>query len=311
MNVHKLAKLAPAGRLQMVRRLVAGDSVARVAAAVGLSGTAVRRWWRRYQTEGVAGLVDRSSRPRHSPRRLARAVRRQIVRGRQQGQSSLQLATALGLPLSTVVVTQRRAGYARLPRPPRPPIVRYERARPGELLHVDTKRLGRIGRVGHRIHGDRRARVRGIGWEVLHVAIDDASRVAYSEVLGDETGETVTAFVARAIAWFAAREVVVERVMTDNAKSYGSRWFQRLLARLAIRHRRTRPYTPRTNGKAERFIQTLLREWAYVRPYGNSARRRMALPEYLRYYNRERPHTSLGFQTPLARLKALGEQRPC
>jgi len=294
----------------MVQRLAAGEPVATVAAGVGLSGTAVRRWWRRYQAEGVAGLEDRSSRPHRSPQRLARALRRQIVRGRQRGQSSLQIAQALTLPLSTVVVTQRRAGWARLPRPPRPPIIRYERARPGELLHVDTKRLGRIGRVGHRMHGDRRRRTRGLGWEALHVAIDDATRVAYSEVLEDEGGETVTAFVARAVAWFAARDVCVERVMTDNAKSYGSHWFQRLVARLALRHVRTRPYTPRTNGKAERFIQTLLREWAYVRAYGTSARRRMALPAYLRYYNTKRRHTALGFQPPAARLAALSEQRP-
>jgi transposase InsO family protein len=294
----------------MVQRVAAGVPVRVVAAETGLSGRTVRRWYARYQAEGPAGLLDRSSRPHRSPGQLRRSLRRQIVRRRQRGQSSLTIAQALGLPLSTVVVTQRRAGWARLPRPPRPPIVRYERARPGELVHVDTKRLGRIARVGHRIHGDRRIRVRGIGWEVLHVAIDDATRLAYAEVREDEAGATVAGFVARAMTWFAAHDVHVERVMTDNAKAYLGHWFQRVVERLALRHLRTRPYTPRTNGKAERFIQTLLREWAYVRAYGTSARRRLALPRYLHYYNTQRRHTALGYQPPAARMAALSEQRP-
>ncbi|MEZ4456804.1 MAG: IS481 family transposase [Gemmatimonadales bacterium] len=305
MNVHKLAKTTPLGRQAMIGRLESGEGAAAVAASLGLSRTAVYRWWRRYRAEGVAGLQDRSSRPRRSPRRLPRARRRQIVRARRQGQSSLQIAAALGLPVSTVVVTQRRAGWARLPRPPRPPVVRYERARPGELLHVDTKKLGRIGRIGHRIHGDRRTRVRGIGWEVLHVAIDDATRVAYAELLADETAAACEAFLTRAVAWLAGQGIVVERVMTDNGSGYVATRFRRLLERLTLRHLRTRPYTPRTNGKAERFIQTLLREWAYRRPYRSSRWRRAALAPYLRYYNAQRGHTALGFHPPLARLAAL------
>jgi transposase InsO family protein len=304
-NVHKLAKVTPTGRRGMIRRLVQGEPVARVAAGFGLSRTTVYRWWRRYQAEGLAGLEERSSRPRRSPRRLPRYRRRQILRARQRGWSSLQIAADLGLPLSTVVVTQRRAGWARLPRPPRPPVVRYERARPGELLHVDTKKLGRIGRIGHRIHGDRRTRVRGIGSEVLHVAIDDATRVAYAEVLGDETAATCAAFLTRAVAWYARQGIVIERVMTDNGSGYVATQFRRLLERLVVRHLRTRPYTPRTNGKAERFIQTLLREWAYRRPYRSSRWRLAALGPYLRYYNAERRHTALGFHPPLARLAAL------
>jgi transposase InsO family protein len=205
-----------------------------------------------------------------------------------------------------VVTEQRRQGLARLPRlQPPVPVVRYERARPGELLHIDTKKLGRIGRIGHRIHGDPSRRVKGIGWEILHAAIDDASRVAYSEVLADELATTAVGFLERARAWYAARGIRIESVMTDNGSAYRSRVWRTTLRTAGLRHLTTRPYTPRTNGKVERFIQTLLREWAYVRPYPRSWLRTRALRPYLRYYNLERPHTALGYRPPLARLASV------
>jgi transposase InsO family protein len=240
------------------------------------------------------------------PQRLPRAQRRQIGRLRRQRWSSLSIAFELKLPISTVVTEQRRQGLARLPslQPPAP-VVRYQRERPGELLHLDTKKLGRIGRVGHRIHGDRTRRVKGIGWEILYAAIDDATRVAYSEVLGDELGTTAVAFLERARAWYAAQGIEIESVMTDNGSAYRSRLWRATLTAAGLRHLTTRPYTPRTNGKVERFIQTLLREWAYVRPYARSWLRTRALRPYLRFYNLERPHTALGYRPPLARLASV------
>ena len=247
------------------------------------------------------------------PQRLARHLRRQIGRLRRARWSSLRIAEALRVPIATVVLEQRRQGLAHLPRlAPPTPVVRYERQWPGELVHVDAKRLGRIGCVGHRIHGDRTRRVRRIGWETLYVAIDDATRLTYGEVRPEahETGDGAAAFLARACAWFAARGIRVERVMTDNGKGFCSRHVRALLDRHGIRHVRTRPYTPRTNGKAERMIQTLLREWAYAHTYSLSRVRTAALRPYLRYYNLERRHSALDHTTPAARLCALSEQRP-
>ena len=306
MNDHKHARLTPTGRLGMIRRLAAGEPVARVAVGVGLSTTSVRRWWRRYQAEGVVGLENRSSRPHRSPRRLPRSRRRQIQRLRRQRWSSLRIAEVLRLPLATVVQTQRRLGLARLSvLDPKPPVRRYERRVPGALVHLDIKKLGRIGRVGHRIHGDRRRRVRGIGWEYLHIAIDDATRLAYAALFPDETAVSTTAFLAQATAWFARQGVRIRALMTDNGSGYHAGIFQAHRRQLRQRHLWTRPYTPRTNGKAERFIRTCLERWAYAAAYGSSRRRAEALPEFLRYYNRERPHTALGFKTPAQRLGEL------
>ena len=305
MNVHKNAKLTPAGRVRLVERLLSGESRRSVAQQTQQSERTVRKWWDRWMA-GDRELADRSSRPRRMPRRLKRVVRRQIGKLRRQRRSSLSIAYELGVPVSTVVTEQRRQGVARLPslQPPAP-VVRYQRERPGELLHLDTKKLGRIGCIGHRIHGDRRRSVKGIGWEVLYAAIDDASRVAYSEVLGDELGTTAVGFLARARAWYAARGIQIESVMTDNGSAYRSHVWRLALSAAGLRHLRTRPYTPRTNGKVERFIQTLLREWAYVRPYPRSWVRTRALRPYLRYYNLERPHTALGYRPPLARLASV------
>ena len=310
--MHKNAKSTPAGRVQAVRRVLNGEPLAVVARGVGMVPRRLREWVRRWEA-GDRVLADRSSRPHRSPQRLRRPVRRQIARLRRARWSSVRIAEAVGLPVPTVVVEQRRLGLNRLPRlAPPVPVVRYERQWPGELVHVDAKKLGRIGRVGHRVHGDRRARVRGIGWETLYVAIDDATRLTYAEVRPEaqETGAGAAAFLAHALAWFAGRDIRVERVMTDNGSGFCARPVRALLGRHGIRHVRTRPYTPRTNGKAERVIQTLLREWAYAHPYAHSCWRSAALRPYLRYYNLERRHSALGYIVPAERLRVLSEQRP-
>jgi len=215
------------------------------------------------------------------------------------------------MAFSTVGAVCRRNGVGRLrDLEPRPPVVRYERDNAGELIHLDIKKLARIERVGHRIHGDRSRSVEGAGWEYLHVCIDDASRVSYAEVLPNERGVTCTAFLERAVAWFEARGVRIERVMTDNGSGYVSKVFRRLIRRLGARHIRTRPYTPRTNGKAERFIQTCKREWAYARPYRNSPARTAALSVFLCYYNCHRPHWGIGRITPQIRLTQLVNNVP-
>ncbi len=209
------------------------------------------------------------------------------------------------MPLATVGLVLRRLGLGRRAAlDPKPPVIRYERERPGELLHLDTKKLGRIDGIGHRITGDRtgQSTKRGTGWEALHVAGDDASRLAYTEILPDERKESATAFLARALAWFASLGVTVERVMTDNGSAYTSHLFRSALASHAIRHKRTRPYTPRTNGKAERFIQTTLREWLSASPYASSRERTAAMTPWLCDYNSRRPHAALGGQPPISRI---------
>ena len=307
MNVHKNAKLTPAGRAGLVRRvLFEGQSVRGVSRSLGVSPATVRKWVRRYETGGWKALEDRSSRPKRSPRRLPSRTVRRIEQLRRRRWASLRIAEELALAVSTVGLWLRRLGLGRLRNvEPKPVVVRYEKKRPGELLHLDTKKLGRIQGIGHRIHGDRRKRSRGVGWEFLHVCVDDATRVAYAELLADERETTATGFVERAIAWFRAQDVFVERVMTDNGSCYRSRRFRRALEAVGARHLLTRPYRPQTNGKAERFIQTAKREWAYARAYRTSAIRAMALPGFLNRYNRQRPHRGLANRTPLSRLEEL------
>lgn len=307
MNSHKNARLTLAGRVNLVRRIAHGESVPEVAAALAVSERTVQKWVQRYRREGEAGLADRSSRPRCSPRALSRTKRRQIQKLRRQRRSSLYIAHALTIPIATVVLTLRRLGLNRLPRPEPPrPIVRYERARPGELLHLDIKKLGRIGRVGHRIHGDPSRKSRGVGWEFLHVAIDDCTRLTYAELRPDERQVTAAQFLLRAAAWFQRHGVAaIQRVMTDNGSCYRSYVFRDAVTALGARQLFTRPYTPRTNGKVERMIQTLLREWAYATAYGTSLRRSLALRPYLAYYNSARPHTALGYRSPQQRLESV------
>jgi transposase InsO family protein len=312
-NTHKNARLTPVGRAVLVRRVLEEKEPApEVARGMGVSERTVWKWVARFRVEGAAGLVDRSSRPRRSPRALSRARRRQILKLRRQRRSSLYIAQQLQLPLSTVVLVQRRLGLNRLRRLEPPlPVVRYERARAGELLHLDVKKLGRIGASGTRgrlVTGQRRQGYRqaGLGWEFLHVAIDDYSRVSYAELLPDEQQASATAFLGRAAAWFRHHGVGrIERVMTDNGSAYISHAFAAAVRALGAHHLRTRPYTPRTNGKAERLIQTLLREWAYVRPYRSSALRSLALRPYLTYYNTQRSHTALSLQPPVSRLSSV------
>jgi transposase-like protein len=240
--MQKLARLTPMGRLRMVRRLETGERLGEVAAAIDLSTTSVRRWWRRYQQDGIRGLTDRSSRPHRSPRALPRAQRRQITRRRQWGWSSRRIARDLQLPLPTVVHVQRRLGLARIPRPAPPPVQRYERVTPGELVHLDIKKRGRFRRVGHRIHGDHGRRSRGSGSEYLPIAIDDRTRLACAALFPDETAASATAFLAVAHRWFAARGVRVHGLLTDNGSAYRGRIFGALCGQLGLRHHRTRPY---------------------------------------------------------------------
>lgn len=306
MNIHKNARTTPRSRAQIVQRILsAGERPRAVAAAVGVSERTVRKWLARYRTGAEVGLVDRSCRPRRSPRATPRLLVSWVETLRRQRWTGAQIAGALQLSASTVARVVRRQGLARLRQlEPPVPIQRYEWAHPGDLLHVDIKKLGRIGRVGHRITGDRRARVRGIGWEFVHVAIDDASRLAYVEVLGDEGGLTTTKFLWRALAWFRRQGVRVRRVLSDNGSGYRWGGFARLCRSAGVRHLRIRPYTPRTNGKAERFIQTLLREWAYRRAYPSSQQRTEALPAWLYFYNWERGHGALRGRPPISRLVA-------
>jgi transposase InsO family protein len=307
MRLHGNAKMTPMARALLVRRIDdEGWSVTEAAEAAGVSPRTAYKWRARWRAEGADGLHDRACAPHHQPRRTPGRREAAIRRLRQQRWPQHAIARRLQMARSTVGAVARRQGLGRLPPLQAPtPVVRYQRAQAGELLHIDIKALGRIGQIGHRIHGDQRRRSRGIGWEQVHVCVDDATRLAYVEVLPTATAADAVGFVRRAVRWFAQHGVRTERLMTDNGAAYRAQPFAALCAELQVRHIRTRPYTPRTNGKAERFIQTLLREWAYVRPYSSSARRRGALPRFLRHYNRARPHSSLNFSTPLHRLTEL------
>ncbi len=310
MNSHSLARTSPLSRALLVRRVRQHHwTVAAAADAFGISRRTAYKWLAR-SDEGT--LRDRSSKPKTSPHQTPPALEAWILRLRRQRCTGAQIAAQLNLPRSTVHRILRRLGLSRLKllEPPQP-VIRYEREHPGELVHIDVKKLGRIGRVGHRIHGDRTARTRGIGWEFVHVAVDDASRLAYVEILPDEKGPSCTAFLRRALAWYARLGIRVRRVMTDNGSAY--RWpsglFGRLLSSRRVKHLKTRAYRPQTNGKAERFIQTILREWAYAVPYSSSRQRHRALSRWLVHYNRWRPHGSLGGRPPISRLNRKREQR--
>lgn len=303
MNVHENARLTPRGREALVRRVLAGESVEAVAEACSVSTRTVRKWVKRFRTEGLAGLQDRSSRPYRLRALTPAAVADRVEELRRLRRTMLAIAQDVGVSLPTVSRLLKARGLSRLSAlESKPAIVRYERDRPGELIHIDTKKLGRIVRPGHRVTGDRRDSVEGAGWEYLHLAVDDHSRLTYTEVLPDEKKETATAFLLRALAWFAEHGIIVERVMTDNGSAYSSKLWRRACRALEIRHVRTRPYTPRTNGKAERFVQTSMREWAYVRPYQTSAERRAELATWNRYYNHQRPHFGIGRKPPISRV---------
>jgi transposase InsO family protein len=302
-KLHRNAKTTPAMRALLVDRICQQHwSPAVAAAAAGISRRTAYKWLARHRRGGSAALEDASSTPHHQPRQTAPAVIARIVAARHARLTAWAIAVQVQVPRSTVAAILVRAGLNRLARlTPRAPVQRYERAQPGELVHLDIKPLARILRVGHRIHRDRRQIVEGAGYEYVHVAIDDHSRVAYVEVLADQRGPTVAAFLRRTVRWFARRGVVIARVLTDNGGGYVSRAFQAAAQRLHVRLLRCRPYHPQTNGKAERFIQTLLREWAYAVPYPHSWRRTRALRAWLRFYNTARPHAALAYHSPCAR----------
>ena len=303
MDVHQNARLTPHCRALVVDRVMRGRAKRSVAAEFGIAVKTLDKWVDRYRSEGLRGLQDRSSRPHHSPTTTARELRLAVVALRRQRLTLLAIAQQLQLSRASVARICRAAGLNRLSKlEPAPPIRRYERARPGELLHLDVKKLGRILQVGHRISGNRHVRGRAGGWEFVHVAIDDASRVAYSQVLPDEEALNAVAFLRAAIAYYAGLGVTVREIMTDNGSCYRSRHFAQTCRDLGLHHHFTKPYTPRTNGKAERFIQSALREWAYARAYARSHQRIAALPRWLHGYNWHRPHASLAGQPPISRL---------
>jgi transposase InsO family protein len=306
MNIHKNARLTPLRREEMALAVIEGGlSQAQAASQYAVTAKVVKRWVERYKAEGRAGMADRSSRPRHSPNRTDQTVVDRVVALRRQRFTGKHIASMVGVSPATVSRVLARAGLSRLKDlEPAEPARRYEREAPGDMIHIDIKKLGRFDRVGHRITGDRtgQSNSRGIGWEYVHVCIDDASRVAFSQILPDECKQSAVAFLEAAIAYYASLGITVSHVMTDNGSCYRSKAFARACGDLGLKHIRTRPYTPRTNGKAERFIQTALREWAYAVAYPTSKHRAAELPVWLHRYNWHRPHGSLKSKTPISRL---------
>jgi transposase InsO family protein len=309
MNVHKNARLTLHGRERIVWQVESGQRPAAVAKAAGVCPRTVRKWVDRYRREGSAGLQDRSSRPHRLHRPTDPAIVEQVERLRRQRYPGKQIAAELAISPATVSRILRRLGLNRLSAlEPAEPVRRYEREHPGELIHLDIKKLGRIDGIGHRITGDRRgqsnrrARGEGLGWEFVHVCVDDASRVAFVQVMPDEKKQSAVAFLKAAVAYYESLGVKVARVMTDNGSCYKSFVFRDACGELGLRHIRTRSYRPQTNGKAERFIQTALREWAYAKAYTHSDRRTAELPIWLHRYNWHRPHGSLKAKTPISRL---------
>ncbi len=324
MKVHANAPLGPKGREVMVLRVIErGWSVAEAAAAAGVSDRTCSKWVTRYRAEGQAGLLDRSSAPRSVPHRTPDELVEVIVLLRKLRMTGAEIAFCLGMALSTVSAVLLRVGLGKRSRlePPEPPN-RYERRHPGELLHVDVKKLGRIpeGRAGHRVHGNRKLQRsprkrdaagrdrRLVGWEYVHVCVDDATRLAYVEVLDNEKATTAVAFLRRAVAFYRRHGITVQRVMSDNGACYRSSIHAFACRALGVRHLRTRPYRPRTNGKAERFIRTLIADWAHGPIYASSHERTQALDGWIWTYNHRRPHGALNHKPPIARLNELNNQ---
>jgi transposase InsO family protein len=310
MKLHANARLSVKGRELLVDRiLMQGWSLAHAAEAAGVSDRTAGKWVRRYRREGPAGLADHSSVPVRQPTRTSEDRVAAIAALRRVRLTGAQIAMALSMPLSTVSGLLTSIGLGKLSRlePPEPPN-RYERRTPGELIHIDVKKLGRIGGgAGHRVSGNRGPgqRSRGVGWEFVHVCVDDATRLAYVEVLSDEKASTAVAFLARATSFYYSHGVQVQRVMTDNGPAYVSLAHKIACKALGLKHLRTRPYRPRTNGKAERFIRTMLGGWAYGAIYASSAQRTAALSGWLEEYNYRRPHGSLSHKPPGTRLREL------
>lgn len=303
MDTHKNAPFTPEGRLRMVQAVLAGACVSTVARAFRVDPKTVRKWRRRFEQAGSAGLVDASCRPRHSPTRIAKGTAKRIVSLRRQRQTMEQIGRELRVSRATVARTLSRAGLSHLASlDPVPLGVRYEREHPGELLHIDTKKLGRIVKVGHRITGNPRDSVPGAGWEFAFVCVDDHSRVGFAQMAADERKRTASAFLRSCFAYYQHLGVKVRGIMTDNGPAFHSRIFARTCKALGVRHLFTRPYRPQTNGKAERFIQSALREWAYARAYRHSTERTRYLSHWIHRYNWHRPHAALGGKVPISRL---------
>jgi transposase InsO family protein len=305
MNIHKNARLTPIRREEMALSVIeGGSSKAHAARIYGVSAKIVARWVERYEAEGSAGMVDRSSRPTVIPGMTDQAVADRIAALRRRRLTGKHIALEVGVSPATVSRVLKRAGLSRLKDiEPAEPVRRYEREHPGDMIHIDIKKLGRFEQVGHRITGDpQQGKSRGVGWEFVHVCIDDASRVAFSQILPNERKESAVAFLKAAIVYYESLGITVARVMTDNGSCYRSKAFAKACRDLGLKHVRTKPYTPKTNGKAERFIQTALREWAYAIAYPTSQRRAAELPVWLHRYNWHRPHSSLKSKTPISRL---------
>jgi transposase InsO family protein len=303
MDIHKNARLTPHGRERMAKGIVSGQTPKAAGEAVGVCPRTARKWADRYKQEGAAGMQDRSSRPHRLRQPTPRPVIDRIVELRRLRMPGKEIAATVGVSPATVSRVLKRLGLNKLSalEPAEPPR-RYQRERPGEMLHIDIKKLARFDQVGHRITGDRQTNSRGAGWEFVHVCIDDASRIGFSQIKPDQRAPSAVAFLEAAVAYYASLGVGIERVMTDNGSCYRSKAFRNACHRLNIKHIRTRPYTPRTNGKAERFIQTALREWAYARAYDTSRQRAELLPAFLHRYNWHRPHSGIGAKPPITRL---------
>lgn len=310
MNMHKNARLTPIGRERLVRRMLGGQTAQGAARAEGVCPRTARKWLSRFKTGGVAALQDRSSRPAKLPTATPEITVRRIIALRRQRWTGAHIARHSGVSPATVSRVLKRTGLSRLKDlQPAEPVRRYEWKAPGDMIHIDIKKLGRFERTGHRITGDRtgqsnrRGRKQGgYGWEYLHVCVDDHSRLAFTQIHPDEKAVSAVAHLKAAIAWYRKRGVAVRRVMTDNGSCYKSRAFAKACRDFGLKHIRTKPYTPKTNGKAERFIQTALREWAYARAYRTSDQRAADLPLWTHLYNWHRPHGGIKDQPPIRRL---------
>ena len=307
MNIHKNARLTFARRIEMVGLIIdQGFTQAAAAREAGVSELTARKWLGRYLAEGEAGLQDRSSRPKHSPRTIAPQTALSIVELRRRRLTQARIAESLGVSKSTVGRVLRRAGLSRLgDLEPSAPIVRYEHEHPGDMVHIDTKKLGRIEQLGHRITGDRHDSTRGAGWEFLFVAVDDHSRVSFTDLYPDEGKASAVQFLENTIAYYQSLGVHVQRILTDNGSAFRSKAFGEACARLGLKHRFTRAYRPQTNGKAERFIQSALREWAYGIPYRHSSVREQMLERWRHHYNWHRPHQGINGMAPISRLAQI------
>jgi transposase InsO family protein len=308
MNIHKNARLTLARRIEMVQSIVErGLTPAAAAAAAGVSAPTARKWLGRFLAHGEAGLADRSSCPRVSPKAISSSRALAIVELRRRRLIQARIAASLGVSKSTVGRVLARAGLSRLKDlEPSAPVLRYEHAHPGDLIHIDTKKLGRIERMGHRVTGDRRDSVDGVGWEYLFVAIDDHARIGFTDMYPDERKASAVQFLRNTVAYFRSLGVQVKRVLTDNGSAFRSKKFAKACRRLKLKHSFTRPYRPQTNGKAERFIQSALREWAYGIPYNHSSERTDMLDRWTHHYNWHRPHQGINGVVPISRLPQSG-----